>query len=63
MSQAEKPIETDSNCYVRLQGRRMEVAGDEYEAPLADDVTEIVVVVVQFCEYIKNTLNPLNWTL
>lgn len=48
-------------CGCRERG--WEVAGDGYEAPSADDVTEIMVVVVQFCEYIKNMLNPLNWTL
>lgn len=60
MSRAGKSIETDSTCHLRERG--WEVAGDGYEALLAEDVTEIVVVVVQLCEYVKNMLNPLRWT-
>lgn len=37
--------------------------GDGYEAPFADDVTEIMVAVVQPYDYVKNMLSPLNWTL
>lgn len=58
----------DSNCYVRLQGKRMGSCWWWIWGPLSwwchmVWTAEIMVVVVQFCEYIKNMLNPLNWTL